>query len=355
MGRRLAVLVAACLLSLCVQGRADFKYVQSGQITGGMMAGMLRFMGHYNKQISQPSVTTTYVKGSYLRMDSADGSYRIIDINGRRVIQVNPAKQTYTVATFEQIRQMVQRMEQRANEQMREESKQKNANVTLTPKIEVRPTGRTQTLLGQNTQEVKAKVMMEVQETDAQHGTQSGNFVTDFDSWIATSVGGYREVTDFYKKLATEIAWTPTSFGMDPRMGRAMVQLYKGGKIPQGLPLLQVMSLIAADQTPPQGTQQQPSSASSSTPATSNEAAVKAIGSMLGRFGRNKEQDQDQQPTDQNSSAASNQPASNALMEITTRVVSYSTDPLDSRLFQIPSGYTEQPSDAAHVLTGSRQ
>jgi hypothetical protein len=253
---------------------------------------------------------------------------------------VTPGRQTYTLATFEQIRQMVEKMEQRASQQLRAGSDQKNANVTLTPRIEVTPTGRTQTLLGQNTEEVKARVTMEVQATDAQDGTQNANFATDFDSWVAGSVTGYKEVTDFYKRLATEIGWTPSSFGMDARMGRAMVQLYKGGKVPQGLPLLQVMSLLTTAQTPPQGTQQQSSSPASSTPATPSEATVKALGSLFGH--QKKQEDNDQAPS-QNGTSSSSQAASNALMEITMRVVSYSGDSLDSSLFQIPAGYTQQP------------
>ncbi len=32
-------------------------------------------------------------------------------------------------------------------------------------------------------------------------------------------------------------------------------------------------------------------------------------------------------------------------MEITSRVTSYSTDPVDSSLFEIPAGYTQVPSN----------
>jgi hypothetical protein len=361
MGRKLLVATVVCLLSLCAQGRADFKYSQSSQITGGMMAGMMKFMGHFNKKISQPAATTTYVKGPYLRTDNADGSYRIIDLQGQRMIEVDPAKQTYRVATFEQLRQTVQKMQQAFGQGMHNQPNQpqkNNTRVTATPKIEVNPTGRTQTLLGQTAEEVKTKVAMEIQATDAQKGTQSGSFDTEVDSWIAPSVGGYQEVSEFYRKMATEIGWTPSSLGMDPRMQKAMVQLYKGGKIPQGLPMLQVMSLLSAAQAPPPEGQQQPQqqaqASSGSTPTTPNEAAMKALGGMFGRWHK-KKQEQDQQQTDQSGAAASAQPASNALMEITMRVISYSADPLDAALFQIPAGYTEQPADVQRVLAGGRQ
>ncbi|HTV55480.1 MAG TPA: hypothetical protein VMI06_11275 [Terriglobia bacterium] len=356
MGRKLLALVIPCLLSLCAQGRADFKYAQSSQITGGMMAGMMKFMGHFNKSVSQPMATKTYVKGQYLRTDNADGTYRIIDLNGKRMIEVNPAKQTYSIATFEQLRQSIQQMRQRVNDAAHNQSQQSNANFTMTPKIVVTPTGRTQVILGQNTQEVKTNVALNVQVTNPQQGTQSGTFSTDLDSWIAPSIDGYKEVSDFYRKMAIEIGWTPSSFGMDPRMGNAMMQMYKNGKIPQGLPMLQVISLITAGQAPSNATQQQQqqtSSSQSQTPTTPGAAAAKALGGMFGHFGHKKaQQDQDQQQTGQTSAAPSNQPATNALMEITMRVVSYSSDPIDSSLFQIPAGYTELASDAGLMLSG---
>lgn len=347
MGRKLLISAVLCLLSFCGQGRADFKYSQTSQITGGAVAGVMKFMGHFSKQASQPSTTTTYIKGAYLRSDNADGSYRIIDLNRRRMIEVNPAKQAYQVTTFEQLREMAQKMQQAFSQGMHKESQQNNTQISLTPKIDVTPTGRTQTLLGQNAQEVKTKISMQIQATDAQKGTQSGSFDTDLDSWVAPSVSGYQEVTEFYRKMAVEIGWTPGSFGMDPRMSKAMVQLYKGGKIPRGLPMLQVMSLVTAGQAPSQGTQQQQqqTQASSSMPDTPNAAAMKALGGMFGHFGhkkKQKDQDQDQHQTDQSGAATSTHSSSNALMEITMRVVSYSADSLDGSLFQIPASYTQQ-------------
>jgi hypothetical protein len=352
MGRKLLALVVPCLLSLCAQGRADFKYAQSSQVTGGMMAGMMKFMGHFNQKASQPMTATTYVKGPYLRTDNADGSFRIIDLNAKRMVEVNPTKKVYSVTSFEQLRQMAQRMGQAFGQGSHNQSQQNNTQLTLTPKIEVKPTGHTQTLLGLETQEVETKVSMEVQATNAENGTQTGSFDTHLDSWIAPSVGGYHEVSDFYKRMATEIGWTPSTFGMDPRLGNALVQVYKNSNIPQGLPMLQVMSLVAVGQTPSGSAQPQQASSQSETPTTSNAAAMKALGGIFGHFGhKNTQQDQDQQQTDQSSTAQNNQPASNALTEITLRVVSYSNDPIDASLFEIPAGYTEIASEIGRMAS----
>lgn len=372
MGRKIIILVVVSLFVISVRGQADFKYTQTSQITGGAMAGMVHALGMFSKRLREPMPSTTYVKGDYLRTDEADGSYQIIDLSGQRIIHVDPKKNSYSVATFEQMREAMQKASERMNQQAHSASQDKNGdtNVTVTPKIEVNPTGRTQTLLGQNAQEVNMKVELEMQATDQTHGTQKGSLNTVVDSWIASSVSGYEEVSNFYKKMASEIGWTPGNFGFDPRVRKSMAELYKGGKIPQGMPLLQVISLTGEGQTPPpqQGAaqQKQPSQSqdSSQQASTPSEAAAKAIGGMFGGFGRfghkkKKQQDEDQQASSDasapaNNSAAANSTASNSLMEMTIRVTAYSTDPVDASLFQIPAGYTQVKSDVERMVQSSR-
>lgn len=333
----------AVLISfVAASGRADFKYTQTSQITGGAMAGMVHAMGIFSKKLREPAESTTYVKGDFLRTDQADGSYQIIDVDGKRVIQVDPKKQSYSVMTFEQMREAMEKMQARMNEQMKKESKEKGAKVTMTPKFEVTPTDKTQTLLGETAHEVKMKIDMEFQSQSAQEGTQSGSFATAVDSWVAPSVHGYEEVMALHKKLATAMDWSPaTVFGADPRVRQSLVELYKSGKIPQGLPLLQVISLEAAGQPGAQGAQtSQPTQASGSSEeaATPADVAAKAIGGVFGGFGGfgHKKKKKEEPPPPAQTAQASGPPS---LMEITSRVTSYSTDPIDSSLFAIPSGY----------------
>ncbi len=342
---RTRTILAAAMFVLLIPGagRADFKYTRSSQITGGAMAGMVHAMGMFSKRMREPSVSTTYVKGDFLRTDEADGSYQIIDVDGKRIIQVNPKKHTYSVMTFAEMREAMQKMQERMNEEMRKQSKENGTKVTFTPKFEVTPTDKTQTLLGQTTHEVKMKIDMVYQSQSAQQGTQSGSYATAVDSWVAPSVSGYEEVTALYKKMAVAMDWSPTTtFGMGPRVSRSMVELYKSGKIPQGLPMLQVISLEAAGQPGAQGSagnQQSQASSSSEETATPGEAAAKAIGGMFGGFGGfgHKNHKPKQEQTSQTQSGQSAQAPS--LMEITSRVTSYSADPVDSSLFAMPTGY----------------
>jgi hypothetical protein len=354
--RTKAILLAVLCVSLVpAMGRADFKYTRTSQITGGAMAGMIKTMGMFSKRMREPAESTTYVKGDFLRTDQADGSYQIIDVDGKRIIQVDPKKHAYSVMTFDQMREAMEKMQARMNEEMKKQAKEKGTTVTMTPKFEITPSGRTQTLLGQTAQEVKIKIDMEIQSQSAEKGTQSGSFTTAVDSWVAPSVSGYGEVMALHKKLAEAMNWSPvTVFGMDPRVRQSLVELYKSGKIPQGLPLLQVISLEAAPQAgaqPAQTSQQSQSSSSPGETATPSDVAAKAIGGVFGGFGgfghKKKKKPEQEQAAPAQSSQNSEPPS---LMEITSRVTSYSTDSVDSSLFQIPAGYTQVESKMAQEM-----
>lgn len=88
------VLCVAALLLTCALGRADFKFAQSGLVTAARGGA----------KEAQATVVTTCVKGSYLRIDLADGSYGIVDLNGRRDIQIDSTSHTYSIVTFDAIR-----------------------------------------------------------------------------------------------------------------------------------------------------------------------------------------------------------------------------------------------------------
>ncbi|MDE3180812.1 MAG: hypothetical protein KGM47_14285 [Acidobacteriota bacterium] len=359
MSKRMPLYFLAVCLGLSLPGYADFKYAETSQVTGGAMAGAMKAMGIFSKsarQATKPMEGTTYVKGDHLRRDSADGTYQIIDLGGQQIIQVDPAHQTYSVFTFQQMRDAVQKMEQNMNSGMRQaREKEKGNNVTMTPKIDINPTGRTQTILGQNAQEVQMKVEMLFQSTDSQQQAQSGSFTTDVDSWVAPSVAGYGEVNNFYKKMAQEINWSPNAaFGTNPNMMKSMAELYKSGKIPSGLPMLVTTSMTAAGQPGAQGAQQQQqpepqqqSSSTSSDITNPSAAAAKALGGMFGGFGRRHKKQKEE-----NAEAPAAPAPPGSLLTITTRVSSYSTDPVDSSLFQVPAGYTRVQSDIERMLQG---
>lgn len=384
MSKRSLVLLTLVFFAATAVGRADFKYTESSKLTGGMMSGMMKAMGSFSKQAKQATeaiVTTTYLKGNSLRHDQGDGTVQIIDLDGRRIIHLNPQARTYSVITFDEMRAALER----ARAQMAEKMREKNANVKFTPRFEINPTGRSQLLLGQDSKEVNIKVTMEVQTEDPQQQQkmQNASFVLTSDSWIAPAVTGYGEVHRIYVQMARELNWVPSniSFGGDPRMANALAELQKGGNVPIGLPLLQTMSFGMAGM--PQagaagvGSQesssgQSSSSAQAQSPQNSNATAqapttaaeaVKALGHLgFGGFGKKKKKEQPADQAEQSSpsqppaqASSSGAPAGGSLMDITVQVTSFSNDSLDSSLFQIPASYTQVQENAEHVFGGRQR
>ena len=105
------ILSVLLLAPLSVPARADFKYTETSKITGGAMKGAMKFAGVFSKQASQamqPIVTTHYLKGKRLRTDNPDGKIQIIDVEGRRIINIDTQKRTYSEITFEQMKAAIQ-------------------------------------------------------------------------------------------------------------------------------------------------------------------------------------------------------------------------------------------------------
>jgi hypothetical protein len=368
------------LMPLSVPVRADFRYTDTSQITGGALMGMANLAAKFSKdsrQALQPVSTTHAVKGNHLRTDNSDGTVQIIDLDGRRIIVIDNQKKTYSVATFEEIKAAVEKAQQNAQQQMQQQqpaAKKQDAQINVKPKFTVLPGSGSRVLLGQNTTETKFKMDMEMQAQNngptpspapAENSTQadgpnSVTFTMTMDMFVAPSVAGYQEVSEFYKRMAKEVNWVPpASIHVDPRMTQGMAEMQKNSAALKGLPMLSYISMGmpvppngAADSTQNSSGTTSRSNSSSSTssdtiPTNSSDAVVKGLGSL---FGKKKQQD--------NSSSQASSPAPppnpnsdpNALMEMTMQVTSFSDSSLDAGLFEVPAGYARVQQNPDQIL-----
>ncbi|HLW78224.1 MAG TPA: hypothetical protein VKU44_01375 [Terriglobia bacterium] len=392
MRNRIVVLTMIAVFFLSSVAQADFKYTETTQMSGGMMAGLAKFAGAFSKNSQQamaPTQTTIYVKGNRYRRDETGGKVHIIDLDGRRMIDLDTNQHTYTVITFEQMKQAAQQAAAQARQQPAQPPQAGAApapNVTITPKVEVTPTGATRTILYRPAQEVKMRAEMQMQTDDPRAQGQSATFVLSADSWIAP-VTGYDEVRQFNQRMVKELDWVPGALaapmsggGGAARGGQgnikinpAMMELNKQTANLQGLPLLQYTSIGMGGmpagaagnpgQQPPQGMQQPDQGQQQQKPSISPVDMVPqvAIGKALGGalWKRHKQQQQDQAA--QNGSANTPPPPSAAppgtfqpgdLMDMTTEVNSFSSDSLPGELFDIPAGYTQAQAPPDPALAG---
>lgn len=378
MNAKVITIEMVCAISLVGAARADFKYSQQSQITGGALVQMTQTLGKFSKsmrQANEPQTSTTMVKGNRMREEHADGKVQIIDLDGRRFIYIDPTNKQYSVVTFDQFKASLEQAQERAKQEQQPAAKNADAqnpqNVKITPKFNAQATGATRNILGLPTNELKMKMEMQFEGTDPKtQQTQSGSYVINSDSWMAPSVPGYDEIQQFHVKMAKELNWLPNAMGGavganvgNPQMGSAMEEFRKNAATVKGLPMLQTISMtLAGNGTTPQAQNSQGNAQTnqqSQTPPpqqqtdntsipTSTSAAIRQ--GLGGFFKKKKQQDDQQQAASQNTSAPPGQPGS--LMDITSEVTSFSSAPLDSSLFDVPNGYTQVQKSPDEILGG---
>ena len=395
-----AIRVLCAILLLLVStapARADFKYTETSQVTGGALIGMVKFASVFargdakkqEQQALQPTTTTHYLKGNRLRTDRPDGTAQIIDLDGRRVIAIDLNKKTYAVATFDEIKAAFEQAQQRMQQQIQQNPQQKqqmqDAQVKITPTFHVTPGSGSRVILREPTNETKVQMDLAMQATatgpnappPGQPNSATVTYSMNMDTFVAPGVTGYQEFAQFYRRMAQEVNWMKLqamNVQIDPRVAQGMSELQQNSDALKGFPLLSYISMTMAATANGQsqlagsqnGVQNQqpsnppPSNSSSSSdntiPDSPSAAMIKGLGGLFGK----KKQDNSSAPSNQGA-AGSSQPSApppnpnsnpNALIEITTQVTSFSDSSLDGSLFDIPANYMQVQEDASQVFGG---
>jgi len=135
-------LVSAMLLSLSTPCFADFQYTETSKITGGAAMGAMKFVGVFSKdarQATQGSTSTISFKGNKMRREDSLGQIEIIDLDARKITQIDTKKKTYSEMTFDEMRARMEEARKKAAEQQAKHSKEQQGNVKIVPKITVTP------------------------------------------------------------------------------------------------------------------------------------------------------------------------------------------------------------------------
>jgi hypothetical protein len=363
-------LSTAVILALAAgSARADFSYEQTSKITGGMMAGMMKFAGAFSKQAREPMRSTVTVKGDRMAMISAN-RINIIDLAAETMTDVDLEKKTYAVITFADFGRAMQKM----SEKMGQKS---DAQVQF--KADVKQTGATKSINGFETKETILTLTVEGQ--DQKNGAKGAmNIVTDM--WLAPNLPGYDEVKNFYARMGQKLAFAPGMGGMGGMMGqqagmaKGMSELYKEASKIEGVPVLQVVrmggameGMSEADMARAQEAQAaQPPPAAPTGNDVAASAATSAAASRMGRlgglagglggFGRKKKEPEQAAAQAQQPPAAAAPAAQNAagatppgtLMELTTELTAFSSAPVDMARMSVPTGFKQVEHDMSKAL-----
>jgi hypothetical protein len=334
--RRRLLTIAGILVLPCSTLLADFSYEETSTITGGAVAGLMKVAGVFSKQAREPIHSTISVKGNQMvHRTAANGS--IIDLDAQTITNIDFQKKTYSVMTFEEMKQML--------EQMSEKMKQ-NDNGQMNFKVSADNTGKTQQISGVDAKELILR--MEMQATDQQTG-QTGSMVITTDMWIGPEVPGYGEVRAFYKRMAEKIAWTPggNMFMARPDVAKGMAEVSKEMSKLDGIPVQQCM--IMAGGQPGAA----PTGAQASVPCDQAKSGPKpslggALGGALGGkfgIGRTKSSSDDPPPAQSGNGAGNG-----SLLEMKTELSGFSSNAVDSAQLAVPAGFKKVESPEAKRL-----
>jgi hypothetical protein len=325
------LIVAGVIVLPCSPLLADFSYEETSTITGGMVAGMMKVAGVFSKQAREPIHSTIALQGDKMMHRSANNA-SIVDLGSQTITTVDFQKKTYTVMTFDEMKQMLDQMSQKMKQ---------NDKGEMQFKVSADNTGKTQQVAGFDAREMVLK--MELEGTDKQSG-QKGSMVITTDMWIAPAVPGYSEVRDFYKRMAEKLNWTPggNMFMANPQVSQGMAEVYKEIAKLDGMPVLQNVTMGAEGTAPSGG--EQPQAAAPPPQQQPKPSVGDALGSALGgRFGlgRKKQAPPQEQPPAENTGSAGN----GSLLEMKTEMSGFSASAVDAGQFSVPAAFKKVEPD----------
>jgi hypothetical protein len=308
---------------------ADFTYQETSTVTGGAIAAMLKVAGVFSKSAREPIQATVSVKGDRMLHRSKTHA-SVIDLSTQTITSIDFQKKTYSVMTFDEMKQALEQMQQRMKQNDKGEMKFS---------VSAKATGNTKPISGFDCKEMVMTMTMEG--TDEKSGQKGGMTITT-DMWIGQGVPGYGEVRNFYRRMAEKLNWTPggNMFMQNPDAAKGMAEVYKEVAKLDGVPMQQMITMGAAGQPAGDGTakaqpQQQPQ----------QQQERPTIGGVLGgRFGLGKKKtSSDTPPPTSEGGSSSSSPGS--LLEMTTELTSFSPAPVDDAQFAVPAGFKKVDPD----------
>jgi hypothetical protein len=348
-------MITSCVtLAMSLGLRADLKYEELTQISGGVMEGVTKTLGFFGMKGLNNTQSTTYIKGDRLRRDEFSNnqltSSEIISLDQEQIITIDHKKKSYSVVTFEEMRKKMEEALEKMNKVEKTPQKEaKDPDVKWEPKISVKSTEETRVINGYNTRHVILSIQMEGQD---QKSKEKGAFGADSDLWLTQEITGFQEQRNFYQKYAEKMGYPQMArnLGMapmaqDPRMGQVAEELRKQAEKMEGVPVLTVMSFNVSGNS---AGESQPASPgrqveSSGSEPDSQEGVTKNLGKVLGGFGgfgrkKKKEEPKPAEPA-QSTSSSSATSGSAVLMKTTTELKGYSDAAVPANLFEVPQGY----------------
>jgi len=350
------ILFGAALAVLVLPVRADFRYEQVSQMTGGSILRMMKMIPGGGKA-TQPQTSQILLKGNRMATLTPD-SISVIDLDAETMTDINLKEKQYSVITFAEFKQAMEAMAKKM-------SGQGSDSASMSFDVKVDATGQTKSIEGLNTKQFIMTLTTKMQ--DAKSG-QTVNMDMVSDMWMAPAIPGYEQVRNFYARMAEKMGWVPGMMTNPIMMGQrgfsdGMAKMVKEASKLEGVPVLQVTTMQGMGGFPGGGpggaeTAQMPNigdaaadsarrtaesdattQASRATGGRFGGLAGAAAGGIMGGFGRRKKA-AEQPPAEQ--PQAPQEPAKPApMMEMTVQSRNFSSESVDAAPFSVPAGFKQ--------------
>ena len=321
------ILLAGAMLACSTALFADLSFVETTNLTGGSMAGAMKFAGKLGGGGFNNMQTHVYVSGDLLaRIDERTGS--IINLEDQTVTNIDYKRGEYSVATFAEMQQAIEQAQAEA-----QAKKRNDADVQMTFKVDVKDPGRTAAVRGFNAKEMILLITAEF--ADRKKGNSGAmNMATNM--WMSTEIPGYKELQDFYRRMSERVAWNPSSSmlaglqeGFD--MGESMAKLQEQAAKMEGVAVKQIMRMGGNSDSLQQLTQEdQDKVAAAQEQNGGGSGVLKGALGGFGGFGRKK--DRDAEPQRSNGTATASD--AGVLMEMTTFYSDFSNAAISADKFR---------------------
>jgi hypothetical protein len=358
------LIVLALALAVPSSLFADYSYQQTTQITGGSILSMLKMAGAFSSQarkVGDPIVSNVYLKDNRMASVSRD-SIEIIDLDKETVTHIDTLKRTYTVITFQQMKEQMEKAKQEMEKHQAAPAasapaaKPDASDVKMSFDVKVRKTGAEKQVSGLAANEAIMTMMMNATDQKSQ---QTGSMAITNDMWLVPEIPGYAQMRDFYMRMAVKMGTITAGIGLDlskllaqnPGATQALADMGKEMQKLEGVPVMQIMRMgttVNGEPLPAASEAPLPADSTPAMPSGSDiakQSAASALTSRLGAlggfggFGRKKKEQADPAPADQNSNSKTAQPTSAVLMESQITSSNFSSEPVDPSHFEVPAGY----------------
>jgi len=388
--RKLAATTAILLLHPLVWADASFQ--SSTQITVGALVNSFKSMPFAPSSVNsmlEPTVTVTVVHGNQKAVMSKERT-EIFDIDKETLTRIDSSKKTYTVITFEQMRQMMRDMPQKLAEMPAKMHRAQGQNkpaadYTITSDTKVADPGASKVVNGLLAQERIITVTTTATLTNPPPNAPltSMTYITTTELWFAPEPPELQEIQDFdvrmYAKLSKGLdmkaiaeqmkaaaanAGLGMMFANKPGASNAMAEMNKEIAKFKGIRVLEITSMTnpglpvmpaatpGAPAAAPTGSAVagQVATDTATQTAAGESSKLGIFGSALGNsalsaFRRKKSTPPPAAvptPAPAGNAAGSGPTAdANTMMTTTTQETNFSRDPVPASAFQIPAGYKQ--------------